>query len=99
MTPDIAALADTIRQQYDCPCTFLRTRYVRHTHKDRLLWEGAVAIFLLESPAAELECYAWESDSILGTRRTITFLKSGEIDSPEAAVRMQILDACVPLSA
>ena len=68
-------------------CTFLRTATVRQIYEDRTIWSAQVAVFDLNVDGEASECFAWCNEDELGTPRPVVFVKTGEIDSPAAAVR------------
>ena len=92
MTDANKALQRAILNLHGCKSTWVESIPVKEVFKGKIVWEGAVQVFDLQSHPKAKRCYAW-SHELEGSkkRRFFAVLHQGVVDSPEKAVRAAIV--------
>lgn len=85
-------LKEAVESQHGCTATLIQSVPVKETFQGKIVWDGAVHIFKINSHPQAQEAYAWSSP-IEGSdkRRFFAVLKLPPIESPIDAVRAAIV--------
>ena len=88
----VEALKEAIKNLHGCDSVWVEAVPVHETFEGETVWEGSVQVFDLKGHPTAKRCYAWShavDDS--EKRRFVAVLHQGPIDSPQAAVRVAIV--------
>lgn len=85
----ISDLRRAIGRNHGCEAHLEQIVPVTETHLGGIVWQGDVAIFLVEGHPEARRCYAWgtPSDDQATSREITTVLEIPPVTTPEAAVK------------
>jgi hypothetical protein len=89
----IQELQDVIHKLHGVPATHVSSVPVSEKFKGETIWEGIVEVFELHGHPKATHAYAWthDTDDPNQPKRSVTVLKIPPAVSPEAAVRVAIV--------
>lgn len=88
----LVELAVAIRKNHGCEATFCNFVAVTELFRNKVAWQGEVAVFAISGHPKAKFCYAWgyPPDDAAKNREIITVLAVPPVVSPEAAVKVAI---------
>ena len=86
-------LQAVIHKLHGVQSTHVQSVPVKEEFKGKVIWDGIVEVFELHGHPKATHAYAWshETDDAKQPRRSVTVLKTPPAVSPEAAVRVAIV--------
>jgi hypothetical protein len=89
----IEELQQVIHRLHGVHSTHIESVPVREEFGGKVIWDGIVEVFLLHCHPKATHAYAWthETDDPENPKRSVTVLKIPPAVSPEAAVRVAIM--------
>jgi hypothetical protein len=86
-------LQQVIHKLHGVHSTHVKSVPVTEKHDGEVIWDGIVEVFELHGHPKATHAYAWthETDDLENPKRSVTVLKIPPAVSPEAAVRVAIM--------
>ena len=83
----IERLRNVINELHKCRATHKTSVYVKEEAEGRIVWEGDVEVFSLFGHPRAKFCYGWSEGE---AAEVITVLELPPVDTPQAAVRVEM---------
>ena len=91
-TNNFDSLTAYIAEMYQASCELLDVVEYTERYKGRALWSGQVGIFRVARGDFVFDCFAWDVDPLMGLVEPVVMIKSADIPSPGAAVRLHLMN-------